>query len=155
VYTPVGLCWACRRRDYSRPTCEAYPEGIPAEIMIGVVDHRVAYRGDHGLQYLAKPLPVWDGPVFAFWVSEHQTTVGALWMSDDAATAMGWLPHPQVHHDNQRMWEESLQAAYRQGGSVAEIFDVWSNISNGQTTDSTEVEHFDSLTDLRLAMPVR
>jgi len=155
TYVPVGLCWACRRRDWQSPTCEAYPTGIPAVILAGIVDHRAPYAGDHGLQYVAKPSPTHDGPVFAFWVRIHQETVGALWMSVDASTAMGWLPHPDVHADNHMMWWQSLQKAYRLGGNPAEIFDTWHNAVNGQTVDTSEIEQYESIGDLELAMPVR
>ena len=49
----VGLCWCCGR-SYENPpgTCEAYPSGIPGEILLGYVDHRQPYEGDHGLQFV-------------------------------------------------------------------------------------------------------
>jgi len=33
--------------------CEAYPEGIPEEILTGEVDHTTAYDGDNGIQFEA------------------------------------------------------------------------------------------------------
>jgi hypothetical protein len=35
-------------------TCDAYPRGIPDAILTSKADHRKPYRGDHGLQFLAK-----------------------------------------------------------------------------------------------------
>ena len=31
--------------------CSAYPTGIPEEIWSGAVDHRKAYKGDHGIKF--------------------------------------------------------------------------------------------------------
>jgi len=34
-----------------RPTCLAFPEGIPEGIITGDIDHSVPIEGDHGFQY--------------------------------------------------------------------------------------------------------
>lgn len=51
---PAPMCETCAR---SRPdgTCDAYPDGIPEEIIMNEWDHRFPKPGDHGLQY--DPVP--------------------------------------------------------------------------------------------------
>lgn len=45
-------CRACSRyRTRPAGTCEAYPGGIPVEIITYGGDHRQAHRGDHGLRF--------------------------------------------------------------------------------------------------------
>ena len=51
----VGICHLCARR-WGPLTCQAYPGGIPWEILAGTVDHRKPYEGDHGLQFVPRGL---------------------------------------------------------------------------------------------------
>ena len=44
-------CVSCERKVRG-PVCEAYPDGIPEEILDGRIDHKTPYPGDHGLIYL-------------------------------------------------------------------------------------------------------
>ena len=47
------LCESCRRFDMQGDgySCEAFPDGIPEEIVMGEHDHREPFEGDGGLTY--------------------------------------------------------------------------------------------------------
>lgn len=36
--------------------CLAFPDGIPLAIWLGENDHRAAFPGDHGIQFMPKPV---------------------------------------------------------------------------------------------------
>lgn len=49
-----SLCLACTRFTHNEEgleVCEAYPDGIPEEILLGAVDHREPYDGDQGILF--------------------------------------------------------------------------------------------------------
>ena len=46
----AGQCVSCARYRMGG-RCEAYPDGIPDEIMQGLWDHRKAQAGDKGLRW--------------------------------------------------------------------------------------------------------
>jgi len=46
-----GICHVCARRRGVR-TCEAFPGGIPATILVGDYLHTKPYPGDNGLQFV-------------------------------------------------------------------------------------------------------
>lgn len=53
-------CLDCRHKHKKSkinpwtPTCDAFPEGIPAEIKSNEFDHTKPYEGDHGIQFEEK-----------------------------------------------------------------------------------------------------
>ena len=53
-FSPV--CTFCRhnnKQDWRK--CQAFPDGVPAEIWNGDNDHRQAYPGDNGIQFDPSP----------------------------------------------------------------------------------------------------
>ena len=50
------LCYSCARfvDDLFDWHCEAFPDGIPQEIIDGELDHHEPIEGDHGLQFIPK-----------------------------------------------------------------------------------------------------
>lgn len=59
---PSPMCVVCVRLREGL-MCEAYPDGIPTEIIMCQWDHRYPKPGDHGLQFSPKdndePQPWW------------------------------------------------------------------------------------------------
>jgi hypothetical protein len=50
--TPVlPICYFCTRFNRKDFTCEAYPKGIPVEILHEAFDHRNEYKGDGGIRF--------------------------------------------------------------------------------------------------------
>ena len=47
--TPQGIC--CKNHHKRSLTCEAFPKGVPKEILHGHHDHREPYPGDNGIRY--------------------------------------------------------------------------------------------------------
>jgi hypothetical protein len=45
-------CQACERFRRASATCEAFPGGIPKEMLYYGGDHREPLPGDHGLQFV-------------------------------------------------------------------------------------------------------
>ena len=50
---PAPLCVICRhlRENDEEMVCDAYPDGIPFEILTSQADHRKPYAGDGGITY--------------------------------------------------------------------------------------------------------
>ena len=49
-YEEVGICHKCKHR-VDVMTCDAFPQGIPVEILAGEIDHTKPYEGDNGIQF--------------------------------------------------------------------------------------------------------
>lgn len=97
-FRELGICGVCRRRDPDGAACQAFPGGIPLEILVGDVDHRQPYPGDGGYRFVGQPFPTTSRPVHAatLRVLEDQALrpVGALWT--DRVDAEGFEPAPGV-----------------------------------------------------------
>jgi len=57
VFPPCATCARFNRKDKTQEVCEAYPNGIPQEILDAETDHREVYPGDGGLVW--KPVAGW------------------------------------------------------------------------------------------------
>jgi len=44
------ICFDCKH-SHNDGTCDAFPNGVPLEILSGAVNHFLPYEGDHGIQY--------------------------------------------------------------------------------------------------------
>ncbi len=56
--------WICMSCKHYRPaniterqTCDAFPDGIPDQVLMGINEHKRPILGDHGLQYEQKDTP--------------------------------------------------------------------------------------------------
>lgn len=47
----AGICSRCQHVKADGLSCDAYPDGIPAMILIGQLDHRTELPGDRGIQF--------------------------------------------------------------------------------------------------------
>ena len=56
IFEPRGICHLCARRK-SPTRCDAFPEGIPREILTGDFDHRKSYPGDGGKRFVPRARP--------------------------------------------------------------------------------------------------
>lgn len=47
-------CNGCKHHRLYTATCEAFPNGIPKEIILGRHDHVNPFPGDHGIRFEAR-----------------------------------------------------------------------------------------------------
>jgi hypothetical protein len=52
---PAPLCIFCRHLKEGSIRCEAFPEGIPDDLLFVLHDHREPYPGDRGIRFELKP----------------------------------------------------------------------------------------------------
>ncbi len=52
----VGICHKCRRQYKDFYRCEAFPKGIPGEILKGDFIHVKPYPGDNGKQFISRTI---------------------------------------------------------------------------------------------------
>ena len=48
--SPIGFCVICKYR-IKKNICDAFPSGIPKDILNGEHDHKNPYKGDNGIQF--------------------------------------------------------------------------------------------------------
>lgn len=44
-------CILCKHYHLGDLTCDAFPDGIPAQIITGEIDHASPYPGDNGIRF--------------------------------------------------------------------------------------------------------
>ena len=52
IITPQ--CHSCKHSQFGTLNCEAFPHGIPQNILVDAVDHKNPVPGDHGIQFEPK-----------------------------------------------------------------------------------------------------
>lgn len=62
------LCLACVHRHGA--DCDAFPDGIPEEILFEGADHREPYPGDHGIRFEVRPGRERDLTEYLLWKAQ-------------------------------------------------------------------------------------
>ena len=52
---PAAICIFCRHLKEGSARCDAFPDGIPDDILFALHDHREPYEGDRGIRFELKP----------------------------------------------------------------------------------------------------
>lgn len=63
------ICGGCKhlRGDLREPKCDAFPAGIPNEILLSRADHRQPFAGDQGIRFDPKDA---EAAEYAAWLFE-------------------------------------------------------------------------------------
>jgi len=148
----LGQCSTCRHYRFDA-TCDAFPRGIPPEILGEYGSHQNPRPGDNGIWWEPAPPDTTDGPIryaMAHQLLDGRSVIaGAIWVGLEDGS-IGWYPSPEYEGTPTSMaWLGSLRAAWRLGRTAAEFWDWWTTYSNGRTWAVGAVEEAESLADLR------
>src|SRR5918999_875933 len=113
-----GQCSTCRHYRFAA-TCDAYPRGIPPEILGDYGSHKRPQPGDNGIWWEPTPPDTTDGPVryaMAHQLIDGRSVItGAIWAGLEDGS-IGWCPAPDFMGTPTSMaWLGSLRAAWRSG----------------------------------------
>lgn len=51
----MPMCYSCIHQHEDRSRCDAFPAGIPREIMLSRYDHRKPHEDDNGIRFKQDP----------------------------------------------------------------------------------------------------
>jgi len=146
-YGPVSQCSVCARfvspwaagDPSAGQTCEAFPQGIPGEVLDNTLDHRQPVDGDHGVRWLSdgRPYPGESAgePVEA--AAGHDITPGHdelhhWWTKGPGLARWAESPHPWTTLRDQLLEHVPLAAANRMASEwFHEVFGIWSGERKG------------------------
>lgn len=135
---PPSPCMTCRWRDYGRPTCAAFPNGIPRAIFDGGNPHTTPFPGDQGIRYQPTPYRYTDGPVTATFLWSRAGYIGALWVGDDG-TIGGLETGP-----GNDTWAKNIANGLAFGYEPADILAYWLD----NAFSASQPRRFDSSADV-------
>lgn len=147
----LGQCTQCRHYRWDG-TCEAFPQGIPPEILADYVSHKKPVEGDQGIRWEAAPKDTTRGRVTYARIFETTPDgwdcVGAIWLGRDGSCS--FLPAAKYSLTERSFaWLGRIRASWQLGQSPKRVFEHWSTYDNGVSIKAGRVEEADSLDVLR------